>query len=522
MAPFCLAAATLFCLLLPLAVAQQAGTSKVEGHVPINFWTCTKAGGCTAAQTSVTMDAQWRWTHNKQSTNCLTPKDAAWQTADAPDGKAAAANCVIEGMPLDDYATTYGVTQVPGGVKLNFVNGQSIGSRLYMMEDESTYKMFKLLNREFTFDVDISTLECGLNGAVYFVEMEADGGRGLGNNTAGARYGTGYCDAQCPHDLKFISGEANLEDWREIKTGPIGRYGACCAEMDIWEANFAATSYTTHACDAPGPLRCEGLAGGNDCGDTPDDCTCCLEPDCACCGRYQGNCDKDGCDYNPFRLGAENFYGKGSEFDVDTSKPVTVVTQFLTSDGTDTGDLIEIRRLYVQDGRVIQNAKAQNLQGLGIEGAPAADSITDRMCAAQKRTFGEPDDYTGKGSLKGMGEALGRGMVLVLSLWDDLLTHMHWLDAATPLDHPETHPLSKPGVRRGPCAADAGDPLVLRSQHADAYVVYKNIRVGEIDSTYGEGFHPGGDGGGSDSGGGAGADGGGDGADSGGGDGADG
>ncbi|KAM7207445.1 Concanavalin A-like lectin/glucanase domain containing protein [Naviculisporaceae sp. PSN 640] len=29
-------------------------------------------------------------------------------------------------------------------------------------------------------------------------------------NKAGAKYGgTGYCDAQCPHDLKFINGEAN-------------------------------------------------------------------------------------------------------------------------------------------------------------------------------------------------------------------------------------------------------------------------------------------------------------------------
>ena len=30
---------------------------------------------------------------------------------------------------------------------------------------------------------------------------------------AGASYGTGYCDAQCPADLKFINGEANCMDW---------------------------------------------------------------------------------------------------------------------------------------------------------------------------------------------------------------------------------------------------------------------------------------------------------------------
>ena len=68
--------------------------------------------------------------------------------------------------------------------------------------------MFNLLNQEFTFDVDMSQLPCGLNGAVYFVSMDADGGMAkYSGNKAGAKYGTGYCDTQCPHDIKFINGE---------------------------------------------------------------------------------------------------------------------------------------------------------------------------------------------------------------------------------------------------------------------------------------------------------------------------
>lgn len=56
--------------------------------------------------------------------------------------------------------------------------------------------MFKLLNREFSFEVDVSKLPCGANGAVYFVEMDADGGMAKNpTNKAGAAYGTGYCDA---------------------------------------------------------------------------------------------------------------------------------------------------------------------------------------------------------------------------------------------------------------------------------------------------------------------------------------
>jgi len=480
-------AASLFCL-LAVATGQQAGPQNPEVHPKVSFSTCTKAGGCTTSQKPVTMDAQWRWLHDAREGkfgDCIDGSPPEWHSELCPNGRTCAENCAIEGMDGAEYKGTYGVKTVPNGVQLQFKTGESIGSRLYMMEDDDHYMMYKLLNREFTFDVDVSTLECGLNGALYFVEMKADGGKYEGNNAAGAMYGTGYCDAQCPHDLKFIRGEANMEDWHETPSRPIGKYGNCCAEMDIWEANFAATSYTTHACDAPGPLRCEGLDGDNTCGDTPSSCTCCLEPDCTCCGRYSGNCDKDGCDFNPFRLGEEKFYGKGSEFTVDTSKPMTVVTQFLTSDGTDTGDLIEIRRLYVQDGKVINNAKGKHTP-VGVEGSQLPDSITDEMCQVQKLIFKDRDDFTKKGSLKGMGKALGRGMVLVLSLWDDLLTKMQWLDAAAPADQPDTHPLSQPGVRRGPCPVDSGDPLDLRQNHADAYVKFTNIRVGEIDSTYGE------------------------------------
>ena len=59
------------------------------------------------------------------------------------------------------------------------------------METDTKYQMFNLINNEFTFDVDVSNLPCGLNGALYFVEMASDGGLGKGNNKAGAKYGTG-------------------------------------------------------------------------------------------------------------------------------------------------------------------------------------------------------------------------------------------------------------------------------------------------------------------------------------------
>ena len=87
-------------------------------------------------------------------------------------------------------------------------NGQNVGSRVYLMASDTKYRMFNLLNKEFTLDVDVSKLPCGLNGAVYFSEMDEDGGMSrFPGNKAGAKYGTGYCDSQCPTDIKFINGE---------------------------------------------------------------------------------------------------------------------------------------------------------------------------------------------------------------------------------------------------------------------------------------------------------------------------
>lgn len=68
-----------------------------------------------------------------------------------------------------------------------------------------------------------------MNGAIYLVEMDEDGGSSkYPSNKAGAKYGTGYCDAQCPK-TPFIAGQATSSKW--------GNYGACCPEFDLWEAN---------------------------------------------------------------------------------------------------------------------------------------------------------------------------------------------------------------------------------------------------------------------------------------------
>ena len=43
--------------------------------------------------------------------------------------------------------------------------------------------------------------------------------------------------------------------------------------------------------------------------------------------------------------------------------------------------------------------------------------------------FKEADSFESRGGMKAMGDAMGRGMVLVLSLWDDHSARMLWLDS---------------------------------------------------------------------------------------------
>ncbi|EPS30494.1 putative 1,4-beta-D-glucan cellobiohydrolase A [Penicillium oxalicum] len=447
--------ALLFSALMAGVSAQQVGTQKPETHPPLAWKECTSSG-CTSKDGSVVIDANWRWVHSVDGyKNCYTGNE--WDSTLCPDDATCATNCAVDGA---DYAGTYGATTEGDSLSINFVTGSNIGSRFYLMEDENKYQMFKLLNKEFTFDVDVSTLPCGLNGALYFVSMDADGGMSkYETNKAGAKYGTGYCDSQCPRDLKFINGKGNVEGWKPSandKNAGVGPHGSCCAEMDIWEANSISTALTPHPCDTNGQTICEG----DSCGGTYSTT------------RYAGTCDPDGCDFNPFRMGNESFYGPGKM--VDTKSKMTVVTQFITSDGTDTGSLKEIKRVYVQNGKVIANS-ASDVSGI------TGNSITSDFCTAQKKTFGDEDVFNKHGGLSGMGDALGEGMVLVMSLWDDHNSNMLWLDGEK---YPTDAAASKAGVSRGTCSTDSGKPSTVESESGSAKVVFSNIKVGSIGSTF--------------------------------------
>ncbi|KAG8157250.1 hypothetical protein KVR01_012958 [Diaporthe batatas] len=395
-------AAVAACLiLLQLTAAQQPSTLTPEVHPQLKTQKCTTAGGCVEQNTSVVLDWGARWIHTADQAPCTTSSGV--NSTLCPDQATCSQNCLIEGANYTALGVnTDGATMTLSQYMPTESGLQSVSPRVYLLdEDTSNYVSFQLLGQELTFDVDLSTLPCGQNGALYLSEMDITGGRS-DVNTGAANYGSGYCDAQCP-----------VQTW---KNGTLNtdKSAYCCNEMDILESNRAAASFTPHPCN--------------------DDVT---------------DCDKGGCGFNPYSQGYKNYWAPGGT--LDTSKPFTVTTQFVTDDGTTAGTLSEIRRVYQQGGVTVPTAIS----------APSGDSINSTWCAAND------GDAAKFGNLDTMGKALGRGMVLAFSIWNDNTQFMNWLDAGN----------------AGPCSETEGNPANIQANEPGTHVVFSNIKWGEIGST---------------------------------------
>ena len=416
----------LFSLFL-MASAQLAGKVK-KNEFPA--FPMTEMG--KTLQTSLVIDSNWRWIHNKGGyINCY---DQSWNKQFCPDPVTCAKNCELEGVDLKDYKDTYGVTTSGNSATLKYVTGSNVGSRLYVLdEDKKRYKGFNLVNRELVYDIDMKDVPCGLNGAIYSVEMTLNGYL--------ADYGVGYGDAQMPTDIKYINGFVNINNT-----------GAASIEMDYFEANRESVAFTPHSCKFNG----QSLRGVKPCLNDVD------------CGRgsnrYKGWCDKDGLDYNPYRLGDTELYGFGSQYKVNTQKPFQVITQFLTKDGTDNSDILMIKRVYQQDGKIVQGG-----------------FLTSESGKANKAKFNEYNHFEELGGFKTMTESFRRGHVLAISLWDDVGSNgpqgpsMAWLDSVYPSNSKE------PGALRGRCDPKADrSPATLRRTVPNSQYTISNLQVRAI------------------------------------------
>jgi hypothetical protein len=210
-----------------------------ETHPPFTWQTCTKAG-CSPSTTSLVADADYRGT---------------------PTGDI-------------DYSGALGVTTTGGTLvqRLVTISGgnKNVGSRLYLLDATGTkYQLFKLIGKELSYDVNLAQIPCGVNAAVYTIEMPASG------EGAGAAYGTGYCDGN------YVKSKGSTK--------------AGCAEFDIQEANNQAMVFTTHPCATLGQFS------------------------------VPGQCSTDGCGFNAYRYGGKTFWGQT----VNPKQKMTIVTQFV-------------------------------------------------------------------------------------------------------------------------------------------------------------------------------------------------
>jgi hypothetical protein len=74
-------------------------------------------------------------------------------------------------------------------------------------------------------------------------------------------------------------------------------------------------------------------------------------------------------------------------------------------------------------------------------------------------------------------------MVLVISLWDDYTANLFWLDS----DYPTTTDSSTSGISYGTCFTSSGIPATVEAGSPNTYIVYSNIKVGPINSTFSAG-----------------------------------
>ena len=356
-----------------------------------NIKTCTKQG-CEIAQKRIALDVDSNYTS--------TSGEKLIQVA---------------GEDMDELTLTYGGSVVGG-------------PRVYLIEgDENENYMFDLLNNEFSFDVELQTLPCGFNAALYFVGMD--------KNSQGAENGTNYCDAQAVA-------------------------GTFCSELDVLEANTQAQQYTTHACV-------------DECGSFSDNAKCKGN------GSPSNVCDQSGCGLNPFRYGEgttynqENnnldWYGPNSKT-LNSLQKFKVVTQFYSSGN----DLVNITRFY------LQNEKRIDLPTLYVKtptdgqhmGAFTQPALREDFCTDIYDRWSSGTN----GPLKQMGENLKNGMVLTMSAWyaqetyplQGTQTGMSWLDGQNNWGK---------SIKAGPCdstTTDAGD---------SHFATFSDLRVGPIGST---------------------------------------
>ena len=373
----------------------------------------------------------------------------------ASNGDSGCTGCKIRSFTSQDSNNNYerfGITTVGNdGITLTFQGDAGNRGQRLMGLHKSDDRYFNIPFgepgfEEISFEVDVSDVKCTYNAAIYMVAMRTD-------TFDLANCGVGYADAQCPTDM-----QVNPDGTPGQPLGASTTWN-CATEMDLMEVNREASAFTTHPCAS-------STNGGSVCRDNENDC--------------KAKCDRPGCDWNPYRTAsltqnevARNFYGYGSEFQINTERPFYVISSYDKATKT-------FRQRFEQDEKTLDFPPVTT--NLGTPEQQTHEQLTDAYCAAWHDA--SSPDVPNQNQLLGGNcqmETVARqndGLVLVISLWDDFNhdtgkgTNMAWLDSTFPQNSPNATDVRG----RCPFAETPKDPVGVKA-------TYRDFRFGKIGYT---------------------------------------
>ena len=147
-----------------------------------------------------------------------------------------------------------------------------------------------------------------------------------------------------------------------------------------------------------------------------------------CWDPWTATCDRHGCDYNPFRVGNTDFFGRGKT--VDTNEPFTYVPcprrrtiTTVANDGRVVTRFTEeaVTQFFIQDGVKIE-APAPVLDGFeSIE----TGGISGEYCDVKAWEFQERDTFIELGGITRQNQILRQPLVLAMSIKDDVSSSLN-------------------------------------------------------------------------------------------------
>jgi cellulase len=156
--------------------------------------------------------------------------------------------------------------------------------------EPGNFKNFSLLGKTLSYDIDVSTVGCSCNAALYFVSMPGFTQSGQADPTSGRDY---YCDAN-----------------------EVG--GEYCWELDTYEGNKYTVQTTPHKCDSAA-------------------------------GQHIWNCDRGGCGQNAWYADNKGMCPDGS-CKINTSQPYNHAVTYVSTNG----QLSRVHNQFTQNGKTFQ------------------------------------------------------------------------------------------------------------------------------------------------------------------------